>query len=115
MPVSFLSFYKTEIEDPELFAQWNNELKIMSGRIMDMRTQLVKALKDVGAPGEWDFIMKQIGMFSYTGLSAAQVDFMREKYHIYMTRNGRISMAGLTTSTVTYLAEAMNDAVRSES
>lgn len=97
-----------------MFAQWNHELKIMSGRIMDMRVQLVRALREVEAPGKWDFIVKQIGMFSYTGLSASQVDFMRQKYHIYMTRNGRISMAGLTTSTVRYLAEAINDAVRSE-
>lgn len=71
--------------DPALFAEWQAELVIMSDRIKEMRTLLKAALDDNGAPGNWDRILNQIGMFSYTGLTVQQVKFMREKYHIYMT------------------------------
>nr|AIT70253.1 aspartate aminotransferase [Kappaphycus alvarezii] len=84
--------------DTEMFAEW-------------MREKLRGALVRIGTPGNWDHIVNQIGMFSFTGLTAAQVEFMKDKYHIYMTSNGRISMAGLTDDTVEYVAEAMKDAV----
>uniref|UniRef100_A0A7S2ZC68 aspartate transaminase n=3 Tax=Rhodosorus marinus TaxID=101924 RepID=A0A7S2ZC68_9RHOD len=101
----------TILNNPVLFDKWNGELKLMSGRILEMRTALKLALQKLQTPGSWDFLEKQIGMFSYTGLTGPEVDFIQEKYHIYMMRNGRISMAGLTTSTVDYLAGAMHDAV----
>lgn len=99
--------------DPKLFEEWEGELTMMSARIMLMREQLKAALDKNEAPGNWDRIVQQIGMFSYTGLTPQQVSFMREKYHIYATANGRISMAGLTESTVTYVADAMKDALLS--
>jgi len=50
-------------------------------------------------------------MFSYTGLTAKQCDVLINKYHIYMTRNGRISVAGLTSKNVEYVAKAIKEAV----
>lgn len=99
--------------DPNLFSEWEKELVIMSKRIKDMRDKLKAALEENETPGNWNHIVKQIGMFSYTGLTSQQVSFMREKYHVYMTANGRISMAGLTDATVQYVADAMKDAVLS--
>ncbi|KAL3149705.1 hypothetical protein ABBQ38_013535 [Trebouxia sp. C0009 RCD-2024] len=99
------------LSDPELYSQWKVELKGMADRIITMREKLHAALKEVGAPGSWDHIISQIGMFSYTGLTKAQVQHMTKKYHIYMTMDGRISMAGLSGSSCKYLAEAMKDAV----
>lgn len=100
--------------DEQAFEEWKMELKKMSGRIKEMRIKLRDALVQNGAPGSWEHVVNQIGMFSYTGLTKKQVNFMREKYHIYMTANGRISMAGLTDDTVQYVADAMKDAVESE-
>eukprot|EP00184_Porphyridium_aerugineum_P000745 CAMPEP_0184697774 /NCGR_PEP_ID=MMETSP0313-20130426/4619_1 /TAXON_ID=2792 /ORGANISM="Porphyridium aerugineum, Strain SAG 1380-2" /LENGTH=424 /DNA_ID=CAMNT_0027156611 /DNA_START=410 /DNA_END=1684 /DNA_ORIENTATION=+ len=97
--------------DPALFAEWEQELKKMSGRIYDMRVHLRDALIANGTPGTWQHVVDQIGMFSFTGLTAQQVAFMREKYHIYMTSNGRISLAGLNDSNIKYVADAMKDAV----
>nr|AIT70256.1 aspartate aminotransferase [Eucheuma denticulatum] len=97
--------------DGDMFAEWEGELRKMADRIRDMREKLRAALIKNGTPGNWDHIVKQIGMFSFTGLTAAQVEFMKNKYHIYMTSNGRISMAGLTNYTVEYVADAMKDAV----
>ena len=62
-------------------------------------------------PGDWSHIIKQIGMFTFTGLNSDQVAFMRQEYHIYMTSDGRISMAGLSSRTVPHLADAIHAAV----
>lgn len=66
-----------------------------------------------GAPGDWSHVLSQIGMFSFTGLSPAQCQHMRQRWHVYMTSDGRISLAGLSTSRCDYLAAAISDAVRS--
>lgn len=101
------------LEDPALFAEWQQELRKMSDRIRTMRLKLRQAIEENQTPGNWDRITNQIGMFSFTGLTPQQVKYMREKYHIYMTSNGRISMAGLTESTIKYVADAITDAVHS--
>lgn len=96
---------------PELKSEWYDALETMSGRIKAMRAQLFKALTDKQTPGNWEHITRQIGMFSFTGLSSEQVDMIREKYHIYMLQSGRVNMCGLTEPTVEHLATAMHDAV----
>lgn len=60
----------------------------MADRIISMRTQLLETLKAKGTPGDWTHIIKQIGMFTFTGLNAEQVAFMTKEYHIYMTSDG---------------------------
>lgn len=101
------------LSDPELRAGWINELKAVSQRIIDMRAALVRELTTLGAPGDWSHITKQIGMFSYTGLTPAQCDVMINKWHCYMLRNGRISMSGVNSHNVNYLARAIMDAAAS--
>jgi aspartate aminotransferase, cytoplasmic len=102
----------TCLNDPELFAEWERDLKTMSGRIIDMRKALRSKLEQLGTPGTWNHITDQIGMFSFTGLTEAQVAKMRSDGHIYMTKNGRISMAGLNTKNVDYVATQIDKAVR---
>ncbi|RKP11396.1 aspartate aminotransferase [Piptocephalis cylindrospora] len=101
------------LNDPELYTTWTNDLRTMSGRIIQMRTLLREHLIKLGTPGNWDHITRQIGMFSFTGLKPAQVSLLQSKYHIYMTSNGRVSMAGLNTNNVEYMAKAVDDVVRS--
>lgn len=100
------------LNTPELFAQWEQDLKTMSGRIIEMRKALRGKLEELGTPGTWNHITDQIGMFSFTGLTEQQVLKLREDSHIYMTKNGRISMAGLNTKNVEYVAKAFDKAVR---
>ena len=102
----------TVMNDPALFAEWEDNLRTMSGRIISMRTALRNKLEELGTPGKWNHITDQIGMFSFTGLSEAQVLKLREDAHIYMTKNGRISMAGLNTKNVEYVAKAIDKVVR---
>ncbi|KAF2661931.1 aspartate aminotransferase [Lophiostoma macrostomum CBS 122681] len=100
------------LNDKELFAEWEANLKTMSGRIIEMRKALRSKLEELGTPGTWNHITDQIGMFSFTGLSEKQVLKLREDSHVYMTKNGRISMAGLNTHNVEYFAKAVDKAVK---
>ncbi len=76
----------------------------MSERIASMRIQLKAKILSHGSKKNWDHITSQIGMFAFTGLNEAQVDLLREKYSIYMTKDGRISIAGLNTKNLDYIA-----------
>jgi len=100
------------LNDPALFEEWRGCIRTMSGRIGEMRTGLRERLEKLGTPGAWDHVTRQIGMFSYTGLSAAQVKLLTEKYHIYLLSSGRINICGLTTHNIDYVATAIDDAVR---
>ncbi|OGM41059.1 aspartate aminotransferase [Aspergillus bombycis] len=103
------------LNDATLFAEWEEDLRTMSGRIAEMRKGLRERLEAKGTPGTWNHVTDQIGMFSFTGLTEAQVKLLREKWHIYMTKNGRISMAGLNTHNIDYFAEAVDSVVRETS
>jgi len=103
------------LNDPKLFAQWEDDLRTMSGRIIKMRSALRSRLEQLGTPGKWNHITDQIGMFSFTGLSEQQVQSLKEQYHIYMTKNGRISMAGLNTKNIEYFAKSVDAVVRATS
>jgi len=98
----------TILGDAKLSALWHKEVKLMADRIISMRTQLVQNLKELGSTRDWSHITNQIGMFCYSGLTPEQVDRLKNEYHIYMTSNGRISMAGVFSSKVKYLADAIH-------
>ncbi|KAF4342516.1 aspartate aminotransferase [Fusarium beomiforme] len=102
----------TVLNDRDLFAEWEENLRTMSGRIISMRDTLRAKLEELQTPGTWNHITDQIGMFSFTGLSESQVMKLREEFHIYMTKNGRISMAGLNDNNVDYFAKAVDKVVR---
>jgi len=61
---------------------------------------------------EWNHILQEIGMFTYTGLAEAQVEQLITKYSIHMMKNGRISMAGINTKNVRYIAESIATVVK---
>merc|ERR1711934_1284024 len=103
---------KTVLSDPALYQEWRDELLAMSLRIQDMRKVLLEELSNLGTPGDWTHITSQIGMFSFTGLSPDQCESMLKDHHIYMLKNGRISMAGITSGNVKYIAQAIDDVVR---
>lgn len=101
------------LTNQELFEEWKRDIKTMSGRIIDMRKELHRLLtEELKTPGNWDHIVNQIGMFSFTGLNPAQSQAMLEKAHIYLTGNGRISMAGLNRKNIDYVAAALDGVVR---
>ncbi|XP_022729064.1 aspartate aminotransferase, cytoplasmic-like isoform X2 [Durio zibethinus] len=110
-PIHGASIAATILKNSDMYDEWKIELKAMADRIISMRKQLFDALSARGTPGDWSHIIKQIGMFTFTGLNSDQVAFMTKEYHIYMTSDGRISMAGLSSKTVPHLADAIHAAV----
>uniref|UniRef100_A0A7S0J568 Aspartate aminotransferase n=1 Tax=Calcidiscus leptoporus TaxID=127549 RepID=A0A7S0J568_9EUKA len=103
----------TVLSDAKLFSQWCTELLVMATRVQCMRATLADELRRVRAPapdgGDWGHITSQIGMFAFTGLSAAHVDALRAHHHIYLTRDGRMSMAAMKPGDVEYIAASMRD------
>ncbi|KAJ8751750.1 hypothetical protein K2173_025930 [Erythroxylum novogranatense] len=110
-PIHGASIVAFILKDRSMYNEWTVELKMMADRIISMRQQLYDALRSRGTPGDWTHIIRQIGMFTFTGLNSKQVAFMTKEYHIYMTSDGRISMAGLSSKRVPHLADAIHAAV----
>ena len=77
-----------------------------------VRRVLHDALVALNPDKDWDFVVEQIGMFTFTGLSPAQVENMTAKWHIYMTKDGRISLAGLSLAKCEYVANAIVDSLK---
>ena len=95
------------LTDPELRPLWEGELAAMRTRMLAMRRQL-HAVLSAKLPGrDFGYFLSQRGMFSYTGLSAAQVDRLREEFAVYLIRSGRLCVAGLNTGNVEATARAM--------
>ncbi|WZY90110.1 hypothetical protein YC2023_046845 [Brassica napus] len=112
-PLHGAQIVSTILGDPALKGLWLKEVKVMADRIIGMRTALRESLEKLGSPLSWEHVTKQIGMFCYSGMTPEQVDRLTSEYHIYMTRNGRISMAGVTTGNVGYLANAIHEVTKS--
>ena len=102
------------LDEPELRALWERDLEAMRQRILAMRRALHAVLKAKVPGRDFDYILTQRGMFSYTGLSAAQVDRLREQHAVYMVRSGRICVAGLNTGNVEATAVAMAAVMQGE-
>lgn len=101
------------LSDPNLKNLWLKEVKVMADRIIGMRTALRENLEKLGSSLSWEHITKQIGMFCYSGMTKDQVHRLTSEFHIYMTDNGRISMAGVTTKNVEYIANAIHEVTKS--
>ena len=91
----------------ELRQLWEVELGVMRDRIRAMRTGLVEELKAKGVTQDFSFVAQQRGMFSYTGLTVAQVDTLRNDFGIYAVSTGRICLAALNSRNLGYVADAM--------
>ncbi|HHP1265139.1 aromatic amino acid transaminase [Enterobacter cloacae] len=96
----------TVLGDETLKASWLAEVEAMRKRILSMRQALVNVLKEAVPGHNFDYLLKQRGMFSYTGLSAAQVDRLREEFGVYLIASGRMCVAGLNASNVHRVAQA---------
>ena len=91
----------------------------MAARLHAMRRALHAALVRVESPppdgaSDWRRVLEQRGMFTYTGLSPAHVQALREKHHVYMPADGRICMAALTSASCDTFAAAVKDVLVAE-
>lgn len=95
------------LNSPELRARWSEELQGMCARMQGMRKRLHAALAAALPGRDLGFLLAQRGMFSYTGLTGAQVDVLRESHGIYLLRSGRLCVAGLNGGNVDAVARGM--------
>ena len=93
--------------NPELRALWEQELGEMRVRIKAMRQKLVDGLKAAGVTQDMGFITKQIGMFSYSGLTKDQMVRLRDEFGVYGTDTGRMCVAALNSKNVDYVCASI--------
>lgn len=102
---------QTVTASQELSALWLEELRDMRERIADMRKAFVEGMKERVPEPDFSFLLHQYGMFSFSGLTDDQVDFLRDDKSIYIVRGGRINVAGITPSNLDYLCNSVAEAL----
>jgi aromatic-amino-acid transaminase len=102
----------TVLGTPQLRSLWERELGEMRDRIKAMRKRLVASIQTRVPDADFSFVLKQRGMFSYSGLSKEQVRRLRDEYSIYTIDTGRVCVAALTTKNVDYVADAIARVIR---
>jgi aspartate/tyrosine/aromatic aminotransferase len=106
-PAHGAAIVTTVLEDPELYADWEGEVRTMCDRINDMRHLFVETLAAKGVQRDFSYVEQQRGMFSLSGLTSEQVDALREEHSVYLVGNGRMNVAGMTTANMEPLCEAI--------
>lgn len=106
-PAHGANIVTTILSNPELRQMWEDEVKEMRDRIKEMRELFVAKLSALGVQVDFSFISQQYGMFSFSGLTKEQVARLKEEFGIYIVGSGRISVAGITTSNIDPLCQAI--------
>jgi aromatic-amino-acid transaminase len=96
----------------QLFQQWEQEVYMMRDRIRAMRSRLYEILQTKIPERDFSYFIKQRGMFSFTGLSPQQVTRLKTEFGVYLVENGRMCMAGLNSSNIEYVANAMVEVLK---
>uniref|UniRef100_T1IT14 Aspartate aminotransferase, mitochondrial n=1 Tax=Strigamia maritima TaxID=126957 RepID=T1IT14_STRMM len=111
-PIHGARIVSTILNDPQLKGEWLKEVKGMADRIITMRQKLKDNLAKEGSQRNWEHITDQIGMFCFTGMNSKQVESLIKDYSVYLTKDGRISIAGVCSNNVGYLAHAMHNVTK---
>jgi aspartate aminotransferase len=111
-PIHGARIVSTILSTPELRAEWLGDVKGMADRIIAVRSTLRKNLENLGSKKNWQHITDQIGMFCFTGMNAEQSTRLSNDFSIYLTKDGRISMAGVTSKNVEYLAHGIHEVTK---
>lgn len=106
-PAHGAAIVTTILEDAALYAQWEKEVADMRCRIQEMRELFVATLKEKGVSGDYRFISRQNGMFSFSGLTVEQVNRLKDEFAVYIVGSGRISVAGMTKDNMQPLCDAI--------
>lgn len=111
-PIHGARIVSTILSSPDLRAEWLQDVKGMADRIIAVRSTLRKNLENLGSKRNWQHITDQIGMFCFTGMNAEQSTRLSTDFSIYLTKDGRISMAGVTSKNVEYLAHGIHEVTK---
>ncbi|KAG1653227.1 Aspartate aminotransferase, mitochondrial [Nymphon striatum] len=111
-PITGVRIAKKILTDQNLRKEWLVDVKGMADRIITMRKALKDNLKREGSSRDWRHITDHIGMFCFTGMTQDQVQRLIKEFSVYLTKDGRISVAGISTKNVEYLAYAMHQVTK---
>lgn len=111
-PIHGALIAETVLKDPAIYSQWLKDVKLMADRIISMRQGLRSGLTREGSKKDWSHVTDTIGMFCYTGMSADQVTRLANEFSVYLTKDGRMSIAGITSRNVDYLAHAIHQVTK---
>lgn len=106
-PAHGAAIVTTILNDADLYQQWVQEVTDMRERIQEMRDLFVATLKEKGVEGDFSFISRQLGMFSFSGLTLEQVNRLNDEFAVYIVGSGRISVAGMTKDNMQPLCDAL--------
>lgn len=98
--------------DEDIKKTWGEDVLAVTQRLKGVRKLVLDKFTKLQTPGNWEPIVKQNGLFWYSGLTPLQVEKLREEYHIYGTSNGRVNVAGLNTSNIDAYCSAVDAIVR---
>eukprot|EP00566_Odontella_aurita_P010146 CAMPEP_0113546876 /NCGR_PEP_ID=MMETSP0015_2-20120614/12047_1 /TAXON_ID=2838 /ORGANISM="Odontella" /LENGTH=436 /DNA_ID=CAMNT_0000447375 /DNA_START=54 /DNA_END=1364 /DNA_ORIENTATION=- /assembly_acc=CAM_ASM_000160 len=107
-PIHGSSIVRTVLSDDGLTSQYYDECATMADRIQSMRAMLVTKLGEAGSTHDWSHITSQIGMFAFTGMDSDMCDRLTDEYSIFLTKDGRVSLAGLNDGNIEYVAGAIH-------
>ena len=111
-PAHGADIVETILTDPDLRARWEADLAVMRDRILGNRVALVEALVAANAPGDWDPIRRQRGMFALIGLTDEQVARLRAEFGVFVVGRGRINVAGLTATNMPRVVAAFKAVIQ---
>ncbi|MFN9573652.1 MAG: aminotransferase class I/II-fold pyridoxal phosphate-dependent enzyme, partial [Betaproteobacteria bacterium] len=106
-PTHGASLVAAVLTTPALRATWEQELGEMRDRIKTMRTRLAEGLKARGVATDFGFILRQRGMFSYSGLTAEQVARLQKDFGVYAVSSGRICVAALNSRNIEHACDGI--------
>ncbi|KAG5666522.1 hypothetical protein PVAND_014543 [Polypedilum vanderplanki] len=98
--------------DEKLHQEWKDELKMMTGRIHKMRHLLKRKLEEIGSSHDWSHVLKQQGMFFYSGLSVEQCESLIRDHSIYVVKNGRMAIPGINEKNVDYVVKCLHEVTK---
>jgi aspartate/tyrosine/aromatic aminotransferase len=110
-PAYGAALVKEVLSNESLLAEWMHDVKNMRDRISEMRTSLVSSLMAQKSTRDFSFMKMQKGMFSFSGLNGDEVECLRRDYGIYLPKNGRINVAGLSPTNLDYVSNAISSVV----
>lgn len=96
----------------DLQAEWAADVKSVTDRLKGVRLKVLARLTELGTPGKWEPIVKQNGLFWFTGLTPLQVQKLMDEHHVYGTLDGRVNVAGLNDSNIEAYCQAVDATVR---
>ncbi len=106
-PMHGAQIVDTVLGSAELRPLWESELNAIRERIIRLRADFVQRINKLTPGRDFDYINRQRGMFSYSGLTKAQVDGLRENHAIYALGTGRINIAGLNANNIDRICQAI--------